>query len=152
MAIPTSYTEEELKTYMETVLGPTATKLSWSVSAGHFDEPVNEVLFFLGESAFSFADDNQTLVKKLRMVARMEVWRAAAFYTAHEASFSVGSPGTGQTSRADVHRHCKEMFTDAKSELEQTFPELFSETSWAVERIPVEYDGDYYSNAGETVS
>ena len=72
--------------------------------------------------------------------------------TAHEASHSVGAPGTGQTTRADIHRHCKQMFEAASSEVARTYPDLVSDSgSWSVGRVPTTYDGDYYVNAGETV-
>lgn len=151
MGIPTSYTEDQVKEFMEKVLGKTGKKLELSVANDSFDEPAYEVLFVLGESDFSFAT-TQEQIKKIRLVARMEAWRAATYETAHEASHSVGAPGTGQTSRADIHRHCLEMLEKAQAELSQTFPELVigEDSSWGVERIPVSYDGDYYSNAGES--
>lgn len=150
MAIKTTLTENELKTFMFAVLGKTATKLGWSIGNNDFDEPVNEVLYALGASDFTFVS-TQSDVSKCRTIARVEVWRAAMYYTAHEATHSVGAPGTGQTSRGEIHRHCQEMFQLAQSELNSKYPELAPETGgWAVDRVPVKYDNDVYSNAGET--
>ena len=146
MPVVTSLTEAKVKEYMEQVLGDTASKLGWSVGGDDFDEPVNEVLYTLEESSFSFVS-TQALARKVRIVARMEVWRAAMYYTAHEASHSAGAPGTGQVSRADVHRHCKEMFNVAKSQFTEAYPELSVQTSRQVERWPVDYEYDYYGNA-----
>ena len=67
MGIPTSYTEAEVKEYMERVLGKTAQKLGMSVAGDNFDEPVHEVLFFLGEADFTFAD-SQTEIAMVRGV------------------------------------------------------------------------------------
>ena len=153
MALPTTYDESSLKQYMEDVLGKTADKLGWSVANDDFDEPVFEVLFILDRDDFSYADNNRSEIRKIRIIARQEVWRAAMYYTAHEASFSTGAPGTGQTTRNTIHEHCKTMFEKARSEVSENYPDLASDSgSWAVERYPIRYDGDYYDNIGESVS
>lgn len=146
MAIATTITEDEVKQYMEDVLGDTSSKLGWTKVGGDFDEPTNEVLYTLDESGFVFVN-TQAEVKKVRMTARMEVWRAAMFYTVHEISHSAGAPGTGQTSRADIHRHAKDMYELAKSDLMDSYPELSSSISQRVERTPIDYKYDYYGNA-----
>ena len=48
MAAPTSYNEAELKDYMDTMLGATATVLTWTVAGGQYDEAVNETLLAYG--------------------------------------------------------------------------------------------------------
>jgi hypothetical protein len=148
MAIATSYTEAETKQFMETVLGDTAMKLGWSVGGDDFDEPTNEVLYVLDLADFSTIT-TQALVKKVRAVARVEAWRAAMYYTVHEASFSAGAPGTGQTSRADVHRHAKAMFEMAKAEMMESYPTLVPQEDREVTRTAIEYDEDYYANRGD---
>ena len=144
MPVVISLTESDVKEYMEAVLGDTAQKLGWSVGEDDFDEPTNEVLYSLGESSFSYVT-SQGEVKKVRSVARVEVWRAAMYYTVHETSFSAGAPGTGQTSRAEVHRHCKAMFELSKSQFVGDYPD--DETSRNAQRWAVNYDYDYYGNA-----
>ncbi len=146
MPIVTSLNEPSVKEYMQVVLGDTASKLGWSVGGDDFDEPTNEVLYILNESSFSFVD-TQAEVRKVRTIARMEVWRAAMFYTVHEISHSAGAPGTGQTSRADIHRHCKEMYNLASSQFTEAYPELSVQTSRQVERWGMDYKYDYYGNA-----
>lgn len=148
MAIPTTYTEAEVKQYMEDVLGDTADKLGWSVGGNDFDEPLYEVLYTLEKSDFTFVN-TLALANKVRVVARREVWRAAMYYTAHEASFSAGAPGTGQTNRADVHRHCRSMFDLANAELLEKFPDLGAQDSRETTRWQVGYDKDYYGNQEE---
>ena len=146
MAIQTSMTEQEVKEYMEDVLGDTAPKMGWSVGGHDFDEPANEVLYSLDQADFSFVS-TQADVKKVRAVARVEVWRFAMFSTAHETIHSTGAPGTGQTSRSVIHQHCKEMFQQAKSHYTELFPE--DQPDVEVTRWAVTYDGDYYANAEE---
>ena len=142
MAIKTTYTEDEVKAYMETVLGETAHKLNWAVEYDSFDEPTNQVLYTLGESNFSFVSSVVTAAK-LRSVARLEAWRAAMYYTAHEASHSVGAPGTGSTSRGEVYRHCKEQYDLAYREFTGLFPEENTIPSRDVLMSSVAYVGDY---------
>ena len=146
MPIVTSLNEPTVKEYMQTVLGDTSSKLGWSVGGDDFDEPTNEVLYILDESSFAFVD-TQAEVRKVRTIARMEVWRAAMFYTVHEISHSAGAPGTGQTSRADIHRHCKDMYSLARAQFTESYPELSIQTSRQVERTAIDYKYDYYGNA-----
>ena len=146
MAIATSLTESEVKQYMQNVLGDTSKKLGWFAADDDFDEPANEVLYVLDKADYTFVI-SQALVAKTRSVARVEVWRAAMYYTVHESSFSAGAPGTGQTSRADIHRHCKEMFQLSQSEMIQKYPDLGSDESREAEKVSVEYANDYYANA-----
>ena len=146
MAIVTTYTEDEVQTYMETVLGDSASKLGWSKTGDDFDEPTNEVLYTLGEADFSFVD-TQAEAKKVRTTARMEVWRHAMYYTVHEVAHSSGAPGTGNVSRADIHRHCRSMYDLARAQFVEDYPELAATTSRQVERWGFGYDYDYYGNA-----
>lgn len=148
MPIKTTYTESEVKDYMERSLGDTSRKLGWTAEAGDFDEPALEVLYFMGEPDYTFVD-TATDAAKVRAVARMEAWRFAMFSTAHEASHSVGAPGTGTTNRADVHRHCKDQFELSKEWLEERYPDLVAEPARQVGRYSVEYTDDYYGNAND---
>lgn len=149
MPIKTTYTEAEVKEYMQAVMGDTANKLGWSATGGDFDEPTLEVLYLLEVTDFSFVD-TAVEANKVRTIARMEAWRAGMYYTAHEASYSAGSPGTGQTSRAEIYRHCKEMFDYARADVEYKYPELGPDTGGnEVRSYGVEYSGDYYGNADD---
>ena len=148
MAIVTSYTEAEVKQLMENLLGDTATKLGWSVGGDDFDEPTNEVLYVLELADFTTIT-TQALALKVRVVARVEAWRAAMYYTVHEASFSAGAPGTGQTSRADIHRHAKAMFEMAKADMTEKYPDLVAQETRSIVRTAIEYDEDIYANRGD---
>lgn len=146
MAIVTTLTEDEVKQYMEDMLGDTAGKLGWSKAGLDFDEPANEVLYTIGQADFTYIT-TQILVKQARVTARMEVWRHAMYYTVHEIAHSAGAPGTGNVSRADIHRHCKAMFDLAKSDFVELYPDLAATTSRQVERWGLGYEYDYYGNA-----
>ena len=146
MTLPTTYNIAGVKEYMQKVLGDTSRKLGWSVGGDDFDEPAHEVLYTLGEADFSFVD-TAAEAARVRAVARLEAWRAAMYYTIQETSFSAGAPGTGTTSRADVHRHCKAMFELSKAEVLEKYPSLGALESREIEVYPIRYEGDYYSNA-----
>lgn len=140
-----SYSTAEVKAYMERVLGDTAAKLRWSAGDGDFDEPAKEVHIRLGDD---LTDVDTGLV---RAVSRVEVWRAAMYYTVHEASFSAGAPGTGSTNRADIHRQAKAMYEMASSELTIAYPDYAPQATRSMAIYPVTYSNDPYSN-DESVS
>lgn len=145
MAIKTSYTEAEVAQYMETLLGDTARKESWNAADGDFDEAVNQVLYNLEQNDFTFVS-SAIAAAEVRAVSAVEAWRMAMYNTAHYASHSVGAPGTGQTSKADVHRFCKDMFEQAMEELERRFPAstaLWTEQTRDVSYWTVVYSQDY---------
>ena len=148
MALPTTYTAKQVAQYMETVLGETAHKLGFKEEKGSFAEPVNEVLLVLGEEDFSFVN-TQAEVKKVRLVARMEAWRAVMYYTAHEVSHSAGAPGTGQVSRDSVHRSASALFAKAESEFKEAYPALVEDDGREVSKWTLTYENDSYSNRGD---
>ena len=148
MALPTTYTSKEVADYMELVLGETAHKLSLKREKGSFDEPVNEVLLVLGEADFSFVN-TQAEVKKVRMIARMEAWRAVMYGTVHEVSHSAGAPGTGQVSRASIHGAAKQQFEAAKNQFEEAYPALIEDDGREIEQWTLVYTNDVYANRGD---
>jgi hypothetical protein len=75
MAVPSSYTETTLKTFMHDILGAVATSLDWSVAAGSYDEILNETLFAYDTDDVTTISGRENL-RKLRILARCEVWRA----------------------------------------------------------------------------
>lgn len=75
MAAPTSYTEATLKTYMNDVLGATATVLEWTIGNGNYDEAVDETLLAYGVDAISEITGRAN-IRKLRVIAVREVWWA----------------------------------------------------------------------------
>ena len=72
MAIPSSYTEAELKTYMVSCLGDVATVLG--VTVDDLDEAVNDVLIAYGITDIANAAD----IAKLRALAKAQAWTVAS--------------------------------------------------------------------------
>ncbi len=100
MALPVTYTEPTLAEFMETILGPTATALGWTVGtndAGSFAEPVNETLLAFGVSGIADATD----IGKVRAIARWQAWRAAA--DALASKFDISTDGQS-LSRSQLHK------------------------------------------------
>ena len=73
MAAPTSYDENTLAVYMDTLLGSLADVLDWTSGSGSFDEAINETLLAYGVDDIADATD----IRKLRTLARREVWALA---------------------------------------------------------------------------
>lgn len=76
MAVPTSYTEAALKTFMHGELGSVATALSWTTSGGSYDEAVNSVLLDWGTEDIADVSGTDDC-RKLRLLSAVEVWRRA---------------------------------------------------------------------------
>lgn len=72
MAPPSGYTEATLATFMHSTVGRMATVLGWANPAS-YAEPINETLLAYGAADVADASD----IRKLRAIARREVWRAA---------------------------------------------------------------------------
>lgn len=75
MSVPTSYTEDQLKTFMVTSLADVTTVLGWTVATAQVVEAVYDALFAYFGGSGAIAD--ATNVPKLRAAARVAVWRAA---------------------------------------------------------------------------
>jgi hypothetical protein len=99
MAIPVSYTEATLQAYTHTLLGAVAATLGWTVALGSYTEPCNEAIAAYG------VDDVTTIlgrdnVRKIRALARREVWRAVAAQTA--SHYDVSADGASRQ-RSQIH-------------------------------------------------
>lgn len=84
MAYPASYTEQSLAEYMHATLGAMATRLGWTVDDGDYAEAVNEAVAAYGTDDITGISGRENL-RKLRALARREVWRLvvqslAAYY------------------------------------------------------------------------
>ncbi len=71
MALPTSYTEDELKAFMLATLEDLGSVLG--LTAARFGEAVNETLLAYGVTAIAQATD----IPKLRALAKVEAWKVA---------------------------------------------------------------------------
>lgn len=109
MAVPTSYTDDELAGYMHAALGATAVTLGWSVVESVYAEPVNDALILYGVSDISDATD----IDKLRAAARLAAWRAVAAETATNFRFRAGQQSFD---RQQVHEHALAMITASRTE------------------------------------
>lgn len=112
MAVPTAYTDETLKTYMHAELREVGTALGWTVAAGSYDEALNETLLACGVSSAASATD----IRKVRALARREVWRAVVAATAGDYDFS--KEGASH-SRSQAHAQARAMVKQAELEAAQ---------------------------------
>lgn len=72
MPVPTGYDEATLAAYMHAVLGRVAAILGWTAPASYV-EVVNDVTLACGAAVIEDVTD----IRKVRALARREVWRAA---------------------------------------------------------------------------
>lgn len=72
MALPASYTEADLGTFIRTALGEVAGTLGWT-TLGHVQEAVNDAIAMYGEATVAECTD----IRKLRAAARVAGWRLA---------------------------------------------------------------------------
>lgn len=111
MATPTSYTEESLATYMHDVAGGIATVLGWTVAGNSYAEPVNETLFAYGTDDIGTVSGPVNL-RKLRALARREMWRQAVATFAGWVDYSAAD---GQSSRDSQYQaQCIEALNTAR--------------------------------------
>lgn len=110
MPVPTSYSEEDFKTYLHSILGDTAGLLSWTVAGGSYDEILIDALF-----ACDVTDITQlsgaAAMQQLRVLGRLKLWSAvlqAALpeinYTADGATFN----------REAIFQHALHMLQEAR--------------------------------------
>lgn len=111
----TPYTATTLAEYMHTVLADSATALGWSVAAGSYAEPVNEVTLACGVDDLSQVDD----VRKVRALARQEVWRQVMNTTALDYTYSDAG---GSYNRQQLYEHARQSFLDAEQAARQYDP------------------------------
>lgn len=95
MALPSSYSEAELRAYMVTVTSNVAAALGWSEA--NFAEAVNDTLALYGVTDIVEATD----IPKLRTLAKVEAWRAVADATVADYQFSADG---GSFSRQQLHQ------------------------------------------------
>lgn len=131
MAIPTSYTEEELKAYMHSTLSATATSLNWNVADGYYNEPVIAAVL-----AYDVDDiEDATDMQKLRALARREAWRAVMAETSTDYDYAADG---ASLKRSQMHDHAEKMFRQAQSDLM-----ALGFDGWEVGIEAVEYDDPY---------
>ena len=105
MAIPSEYTEEELKTYMLGVLQSVGPASEWTTD--DFDEEVIDVLLQYGVTDISQATD----IGKLRAIARVISWRKLMSAVSGDFDFSADG---GQYSRSQVFKQAQAQLSEAE--------------------------------------
>lgn len=109
MAAPTSYTETSLKQFMGRALGAVADVLGWTIHEGDYDEAVNETLLAYGVADIASATD----IRKLRTLARREVWRAAMAELSTDYDYSKQGD---RSSRSQAFAQAQKMFAMAETD------------------------------------
>lgn len=110
MALSTYASDLELASYMHRVLGNTATVLDLSPANGDYDEAVSDAVAAYGADDVSSISGRDNL-RKLRALARREVWRAVRDSTAAHYRFAADN----QTfDRQQIHEHAADMFRQAE--------------------------------------
>lgn len=118
MAIPAGYTEETLAQYMYSLItnddavNEFATALRWSVANGSYQDAVDEAIAAYGVDDITAISGREN-IRRLRAVARVELWRSVVQRTV--PSYQV-SDGTTTTSRNQLYEHAKEMYDMALNE------------------------------------
>lgn len=110
MPVPTSYTEEQFKAYLHSVLADTAALLGWTVDGGSYDEVVIDALFACDVTDITELS-GAAAMRQLRVLGRLKLWAAvlrAALpeinYTADGATFN----------REAVFQHAMQMMKEAR--------------------------------------
>lgn len=140
MAIPASYTDDTLAGYMLAIVGEIAGPdlLDWSEWS--FSEAVTNTLLAYGADDIADISGAEN-IRRLRMLATREAWRAVVFATAHEHDFGASLPGATNTRRSQIHRQARDMLALAEEQLVTMFPEAAA--AWTVSVNKVGY-GDKY--------
>lgn len=134
MPAPSTYTEESLSAYMDSILGAVADVLSWSVAGGDYAEAVNETLLAYGVDDIALVTGREN-IKRLRALARREVWRAVVNVTAGDYDFEADG---GKYSRSEINKMAMQNLIRAESEAAEYDP------LWRVGVDAVTYKHDPY--------
>lgn len=141
-----SYTENGLKLYMHAMLGDNevAAALDWSVEDGDYDEALNEALLVYGTSDITAVTGNAN-IRKLRAIARMELWRNVMARTTHR--HQRGIQGEARSEHM-VWEHAKSMFMMASEYAARLGVDV--DTTSEIGITKVTYDNDAYRLSSDT--
>lgn len=87
MSVPTSYDAASLAAAMHAWLGETALSLGWSVEGGSYTDAITDTLLWYGVTDLA----NATNIGKVRAIARVAVWEAAASAAVSRVDWSRGA-------------------------------------------------------------
>jgi hypothetical protein len=133
VAVPTSYTESQLKAFMITALGRIATVIDWDADTDQVAEAVNDTLLAYGVDDIADATD----IVKLRALSRYSVLQAAHAWLATDFRFSADG---GSYDRQQVFDHVGSLLDTAHSEAFAYLPR------YTVKASTVGYPADPYIN------
>ena len=142
MAVPTSYTEAELITYMDGVIGTTSNYLSFTSGAPptSYDEAFNNV-----QLAFPFTDiatvTGQENIALLRAYARYFVWELVANNTVIEFDYR-HADSQADYKRSQIFKQANKMIDIARRDLEALGGDV---SGYDVGYLSVEYTEDLYT-------
>lgn len=145
MAAPSSYTEQTLAEYMHGVLGndEMARALSWSVAEGDYGDAVDETLLAYGVDDISEISGRNN-IRKLRTLARRELWRLVMQRTAGMHDTTAGVEAGGEEF-SQIHAHARKMYDIADGEAQP----YDSAVDYAMGKTAVRYTGDHYRHTDD---
>lgn len=113
MAVSGYGNEQQLAAFMERTLGrdELAASLDWSVMID-YDDAVDETLLILNITDLTTVT-GATALRRLRAVARAEVWRAVMQRTAGDYDATIDGDSY---KRSQLHDHAALMYADARAE------------------------------------
>ncbi len=107
MPLPAAYTDDALAAFVVRELGGVATQLDWVAETPRVAEAVMDAVAAYGVASVALATDTA----KLRALARVAAWAAAASATAGHYDFSTD----GQSfNREQVHEHARAQLAEAE--------------------------------------
>lgn len=140
MAVPTSYTETQLKTYMLGVLGGLAGDLKWTVAGGSFDESVNDALNGYGQTDISLIT-GATSINLLRAYARYFLYRSVAMATVGKMDYTHADSGATYKF-SQIHKQAKEMMLIAADDIATLGGDV---SGYSVDFLDIVYTDDLYT-------
>lgn len=110
MSVPSSYTEETLASFQLVSLSDVAGILDWTADTPEIQEAVTETLLAYGVEDIASATD----IRKLRALARVQAWQAAADALASRYDFEADG---GRYDREKLHAHALAQLAAARAQV-----------------------------------
>ena len=147
MAVPTSYTETTLKTYMHSVLGGLSADLKWTVAGGSYDEALNDTLFGYGQTDISLITGSAS-IQLLRAYARYFLYFFVAMATVGKMDYTHADSGATYKF-SQIHKQAKEMMGAAADDIAQLGGDV---SGYAVDFYDIVYTDDLYTATDNSVT
>ena len=137
MPAPTSYTELQFAEYLHRLLGETVELLGWTVTAGSYQQIINDTLLACDVAAIdqlSGAADMRTL----HAVGAWAMWRAVVAGLTSEINYSVDG---GKFDREAIWQHAQRALDNARVDAL-----TYTDSAFVVEVLSVLHEYDPYSS------